>query len=327
MEAIPVAVEMTFLTLQLLWVKGPPPGETGTELPIEVTHGGPGCKLPRFGVFAATTALLELFSVAITSQVSLSQACGFLPVLLNVFAAPVTVARCYSAFLALRLQDEADKLARRIVPEAPDVPPSQIDANLGDICIGFGHPESPANVDQTSPVKLIEERINSEKDSTKPRKSRLFNCSSCRRSTNEPKVTKRPRTRALVIVGSVIAVLGSVALALVLTLQKPEEEVNNELPSSCMTRRNASTTCEFYEQLGSAIGGENPLEACCRGCDELDRCQAWIYDGASTRCRWLAFTEQPCVTTPDKASCRCQTHSYAVFGYRPTRKIVAVQKT
>jgi hypothetical protein len=126
---INVAIQLTLIAFQLHWVKGPAPGKTGTELPAEVTHGGPGGLLPRFGVFAATTAVLELFSVAAALQPSLSHMCGFLPVVLNVLAGPATVARCYSAFLALRLQDEADKLARRIVPQAPDDPSPPLDAN------------------------------------------------------------------------------------------------------------------------------------------------------------------------------------------------------
>jgi hypothetical protein len=175
-----------------------------------------------------------------------------------------------------------------------------------------------------SPVKLMKEMGKSQKEPAKQRRSCLRNCSCRRRNGNEPQTTRRPRTRALVIAGSVIAVLGSVALALALSLAKPEDEVNNELPSSCVTRQNSTTTCEFYEQLGSAIGGADPLNACCRGCDELEGCQAWIFDDATTRCRWVKFTQQPCATTPDKASCRCMTHPGAVFGYRPTRKIVAV---
>jgi len=152
-EAAPIAVELTLLVLQIFWVKRPSPPETGTELPTEVMHGGPGGILPRFGVFAVTTAVLELVSVAISSQVSLSQACGFLPVALNILAAPVTVARCYSAFLALKLQDEADKLARRIAPE--DLSSTPLDANLGDICIDLS--ESPAAAKHTSPTKLLKE--------------------------------------------------------------------------------------------------------------------------------------------------------------------------
>jgi hypothetical protein len=323
MDEAPIAVELTLLALQVLWVKGPSPPDAGTELPTDVTHGGPRGILPRFGVFAVTTAILELASVAICSQVSYSEACGFLPHLLNILSAPVTVARCYSAFLALKVQDEADKLIRRVMPEIPAA-----DTNLGDICIDLAETETPDASKQMGPVKLLEEKRKSEKEASKrqQRRTNLRNCRrtcGCRRSTNEPKFTKRPRTRVLVVVGSTIAVLCSVVLALAISLSKPEE-VEDELPSSCVTRQNSTTTCEFYEQLGSAIGGTDPLEACCRGCDELDGCQAWIYDGATSRCRWVKFTQDPCATTPDKASCRCMTHPGAVFGYRPTRKIVMI---
>lgn len=324
MEAAPIAVELTLLVLQILWVKGPSPPETGTELPTEVMHGGPGGVLPRFGVFAVTTAVLELVSVAVTSQVSLSEACGFVPVVLNILGAPVTLTRCYSAYLALRLQDEADKLARRIAPEASVISVPATDANLGDICIDLG--ESPGAVGQTSPVKLLKENKKIEKEPSKQSKRCLRNCSNCSRSSMEPKKTKRPRTRAIVLAGSLIAVLSSIALALALSLTKPEDEANEELPSSCMTRQNATTTCEFYEQLGSAIGGTDPLDTCCQGCDELEGCQAWIFDSATMRCRWIRFTEQPCVATPDKVSCRCMTHPGVVFGYRPTRKIVMITR-
>lgn len=321
MAAAPIAVELTLLALQVLWVKGPAPPETGTELPTEVTHGGPKGMLPRFGVFAMTTAVLEVASVLTSSQVSLYEACGFLPILLNILSAPVTVARCYSAFLALKVQDEADKLARRIVPEF-ESPPTTVDTNLGDICIDLSEPTVAGK--QMSPMKLLKEKNNSEQQPTKNRRSCRRNCSRCTRSRNEPKFTKRPRTRAVVVVGSTCAVLCSVVLALTLALAKPEAEDNDELPSSCVTRQNSTTTCEFYEQLGSAIGGTDPLEACCQGCDKLEGCQAWIFDSATTRCRWVRFTEDPCATTPDKASCRCMTHPGGVFGYRPTRKVVMI---
>merc|ERR1711907_736711 len=128
------------------------------------------------------------------------------------------------------------------------------------------------------------------------------------------------RSLVLVVLGIIVA--GSIA-AVVSAFYFRAGEVDEAPPSACATAQNSTTTCEFYEQLGSSIGGVNALDDCCRGCDELDGCQGWIFDGATTMCRWIKFTEQPCATTPDKASCRCMTHSGIVFGYRPTRKIVA----
>jgi hypothetical protein len=150
----------------------------------------------------------------------------------------------------------------------------------------------------------------------------------CRRASAREKGEEQPRRskcRSLVLIGLGITMAVSIAVAIAALYMRAEEgEDEAELPSSCATGVNATTTCEFYEQLGSAIGGMDPLNECCHGCDELEGCQAWIFDAATTRCRWIKFVEEPCAQSPESASCRCMTHPGAMFGFKPRHPIVRV---
>jgi len=114
------------------------------------------------------------------------------------------------------------------------------------------------------------------------------------------------------------------------------EETTAALPPACTAPQNGTATCAPFEIVGqhlwdsatqtSQMQKADTLEDCCRGCDELEDCQGWMFEKLARRCRWVRFQEEPCRSDPGHLSCRCVTHFGTTFGFKPTSKIIWVQR-
>merc|ERR1712226_1531701 len=105
-------------------------------------------------------------------------------------------------------------------------------------------------------------------------------------------------------------------------------ELEEELPSSCVTAQNATTTCssflsigERYNSQGSRVALPDTVAACCQGCDKAEGCQGWMFERPAKKCRWIRFMEAPCKDNPGDIECRCLTHQGTTFGFKPTAKV------
>jgi len=106
------------------------------------------------------------------------------------------------------------------------------------------------------------------------------------------------------------------------------------LPSSCTTAQNATATCAHFESVGDwdpsardfESAAANTMQDCCSGCDAKAGCQAWMFESVAKSCRWIRFTEDPCVSEPGDLRCRCVTHFGTAFGFKPTSQIVWVKR-
>jgi len=323
-------------------------------------------KAPRFSTFVAALALFEVYST-ITSGIVVNKAPCDVPawktILLCAFGVPASVARCYSALIALKLQDELSKAVEQVLPEHVL---TACEADLGfDFDVALGVPRlSPkaASLGEDSPgppLALCDAVCDKPKAylatvsegfglAKKPRTRGP--CGSCcrRRGTKyaldasddcslDAKKKKGwcPSARSLLQAALVLAVLGAIISVLVVTL-RATQTLEPAPPSACVTAQNATATCEQFEALGDTIwdwdygatdlGKISSQGDCCSGCDVLDGCQAWIYEHRAKRCRWLRFLEAPCSNNPADLRCRCLTHHGTTLGFRPTSQIVWLQR-
>eukprot|EP00435_Cladocopium_sp_Y103_P033462 s2313_g8.t1 len=108
-------------------------------------------------------------------------------------------------------------------------------------------------------------------------------------------------------------------------------------PSSCGVARNATTSCVPWQLAGTHLfdrrSGDlqmdlaNTLEDCCGGCDELEECQAWIFERVAKRCRWIRFEDEVCKKNPEHLGCRCVTHWGTAFGFKAKSNMVWLTAT
>jgi len=316
-------------------------------------------KAPRFSTFVAALALFEVYST-ITSGIMVNKAPCDVPawktILLCASGVPAAVARCYSAIIALKLQDELCKAVEQVFPEHVL---TACEADLGfdfDVALGVSRiSPKAASLCEGSPLPPLALRdaylaTSSEGFGLAQKPKTLGPCSSCckRKGTKyaldasddgslhaKKKKGWCPSPRALLKALLALAVLGAIISVLVVTL-RATQHIEPEPPSACATAQNATATCEQFEALGDTIwdwhygdthlGKVNTQGDCCSGCDALDGCQAWIYEHRGKRCRWLRFLEAPCSNNPADLRCRCLTHHGTTFGFRPTSQIVWLQR-
>lgn len=145
---------------------------------------------------------------------------------------------------------------------------------------------------------------------------------------------RRSKFRVLVITGLICVVF--IATISVWAIHIASKADSEELPSACVTAQNATATCAHFEAVGQHLwdarigdlvaGTRDTLEDCCRGCDLLNGCQAWMFEAFGRRCRWIRFTEAPCSENPGDLRCRCLTHFGMSFGFKPTSEIIWVKR-
>lgn len=155
-------------------------------------------------------------------------------------------------------------------------------------------------------------------------------CRCCRRSSSCQRCRKRPRRWILLGFGFLVVVISATVSTWVLRALNKSEKPRP--PSACVTAQNGTATCQQFEMVGMDIFDGGALDSrmdladteedCCRGCDDLDGCQAWMFERAGRRCRWIRFLEDPCQQNPGDLRCRCLTHFGTAFGFKPTGKII-----
>lgn len=137
---------------------------------------------------------------------------------------------------------------------------------------------------------------------------------------------------SLAILG--LAAVGSAVGASLYTTRKAP--VSPTLPSSCLTARNATTTCKNFQLAGAALydattGGPlmesiRSVEDCCSKCDGLSECQAWLFEYYGKTCKWIRFSESPCDVNPADLRCRCLTGPAMGFGFKSPAPLVSFQR-
>jgi len=144
----------------------------------------------------------------------------------------------------------------------------------------------------------------------------------------------RSTTGVVLRLGLVFVLLAALVSVLVIRAMGFEDP-KPSLPSACITAQNATATCDHFEVVGdywepgtgdSHMGNTDTIEECCRACDEISGCQAWMFERMAKRCRWIRFLEAPCQGNPGDLTCRCLTHFGTVFGFKPTTPIIWVQR-
>lgn len=147
-------------------------------------------------------------------------------------------------------------------------------------------------------------------------------CSRCRR-----RLTKR----MMIAIGLAIVVLSATTSVWIIRAAAAKEGPPRP-PSSCVTAQNGTATCEPFDLVSksslrwsnseSSMDRADTVEDCCRGCDELEECQAYMFEQAGKRCLWTRFLEEPCIGAPGNLGCRCLAHFDSVFGFKPTGRVV-----
>lgn len=314
------------------WAGSRQPAVPECGIPGRAAHGGPCGRLPRFTTFALLTAGMELYSTAATAWAVAGVPCGTgalavaVPYCVGVAA---VAARVYSALLALRLQDELIGATVRVVPAIVDM--DDIEFDLGACVPGAGkvdggglratgweEPTKPS-LDMDWPQKQVD-------PPAALGGSTLFRYLSCRACGWSTRIACLLR---LVLLAVVVIAVSSFWVAR--ALGSGEEPAEN-LPSSCATAQNGTSTCVPFRYVGENLwdhgAGKSHMEMadtmddCCAGCDQLEDCQAWIFEERSNRCRWIRFEEDPCLSNPSDLGCRCITHYGMTFGFKPTSQIV-----
>lgn len=143
------------------------------------------------------------------------------------------------------------------------------------------------------------------------------------------------RQKLLLHAGLVLVIASAIASVFIIKAILSEAPPEN-LPSSCVTAQNGTATCQAFQMFGlnlwetgapePLMGAANTIEDCCRGCDELEGCQAWIFESMARRCRWIEFTASPCDENPGDLSCRCLSHPGMTFGFKPNSPIIWLQR-
>jgi hypothetical protein len=352
---------MSFLfgVLPLVWcaiITRPPSAGPAAGVPDGVKR----CccwKVPGLNLFAVATAVLEIYgtvsAAASVLRVSPCEQPLWQTALLHCSGLFIMALRLYTAVLAIRLQEQFTSCVRKVLPVASKLP-SPLDTNdiMCDISLDVEFDAAPpVSIQKGSPVSLQSLRVQSP-DSSKalsiladhvrrnkappsnakaPSKNRLCNwCQSKRRLRSDESrcsVLRRWLLRSALVLAVVVAVA---SIWVVYAYKK--EDAEEELPSSCAPAQNATTTCSPFESIGehywdksqgaSPAAVADTMEACCQGCDEIEGCQAWLFEHLARKCMWIRFTESPCKDNPGDLECRCLTHYGSAFGFKPTAKLV-----
>eukprot|EP00931_Biecheleriopsis_adriatica_P066980 TRINITY_DN41193_c0_g1_i1.p1 TRINITY_DN41193_c0_g1~~TRINITY_DN41193_c0_g1_i1.p1 ORF type:complete len:733 (+),score=137.33 TRINITY_DN41193_c0_g1_i1:35-2233(+) len=148
---------------------------------------------------------------------------------------------------------------------------------------------------------------------------------------------RRIAGRRLLAGGIVLALLSAVASAVVVrSIMGEQTPPVEEPPNSCTVAQNGTSTCTAWQLAGTNLTdsetGEKKMdlvttmEGCCQGCNDIDDCQAWIFDGIGGRCRWIHFLDEVCNDNPGDLSCRCYTHWATQFGFKPPPETKLIYK-
>jgi len=142
---------------------------------------------------------------------------------------------------------------------------------------------------------------------------------------------QRLSKRTMIAIGLAIVVLSATTSVWIIRAAKTAKEKPRP-PSSCVTAQNGTATCEPFDFVSgqffdwtnseSSMDRADTVEDCCRGCDEIEECQAYMFERTGKRCRWIRFLEEPCAGEPGNLRCRCLTHFGTVFGFKPTGRVV-----
>eukprot|EP00928_Gymnodinium_smaydae_P019473 TRINITY_DN17476_c0_g6_i1.p1 TRINITY_DN17476_c0_g6~~TRINITY_DN17476_c0_g6_i1.p1 ORF type:complete len:823 (-),score=176.11 TRINITY_DN17476_c0_g6_i1:135-2507(-) len=348
------AAELMAIILPFAWCSwfSRPPSRPSAVISDSLAHGLPCRRVPRFLVFAALTALVEISSTMKAAHAVTASGCDAPPyqtISLHCFGIVVAVLRCYSALLALRLQDDFNGACRRVLPldvavaGAAALAPGDI---LCDVKVDGDSDREDVNPEDVLPASLLRPRSPSgglkqgrgdgepragEEDTValageKASGARALCC--CKRALPE-RIQKRLSSRLLLRLGLVLAILLATVSVWVFHYGK-EAPAKEPLPSSCATAQNSTSTCSHFESVdfydhtkGDSLAGmADTEEDCCAGCDQVAGCQGWMFERASRRCRWIRFLEAPCKEDPGDLSCRCLTHQGSTFGFKPISQIV-----
>jgi hypothetical protein len=328
--ALGVEAGLCLLTWLWCWIGSRMPTVADYGIPARAAHGGPCGRLPRFTTFALVTAMCELYSTAATAWAVAGAPCGnsvlqlALPYCIGVAA---VAARVYSALLALRVQDEFNGATARVMPAAA-VDMDDIEFDLGAVACGPG------------PRKAGDSQGCGWQEPTKPAPSPkavnaesaargAFDCLRCQVCGWSSRTACLMR---LVLLAVVVVAVASVWMARAMgSGEAPAEKP----PSSCAPAQNGTSTCVPFEYVGRKLWDQatgrshadmaDTMEDCCAGCDGIEECQAWIFEGPAKRCRWIRFQEEPCLGNPGDLNCRCITHFGMTFGFKPTSQIIWVK--
>ncbi|CAE7189456.1 unnamed protein product [Symbiodinium pilosum] len=298
---------------------------------------GPGQRLPRFTTYAVLTVGSELYSTLVLSYAVATAPCDvppWKPITFYCFGVLVAVIRCYSAVVALRLQDAAAGACRRILPkDACDLEP----VAEGDIQCSIQDEELPdtagSSLTQADGKSRRCWRITGTKDQTLAEAAPDVCRSPSKCCPARQKLWGR---RLLIRVAAAVALVSAVASAVIVRAVVGEAAAPVQ-PSSCGVARNSTTTCVPWRLAGVHLvdrkTGElqmdltNTLEECCSGCDGLADCQAWIFERMAKRCRWIQFDDAVCRQDPGDLRCRCYTNWGTAYGFKPKSSLVWLTAT
>ncbi|CAE7208904.1 unnamed protein product [Symbiodinium natans] len=340
-------LEIVLCALPLLWC-AVSSRQSSEGAPLDIAFWGPGRRCPRFTTYAVLTVGTELYSTLVLSYAVATAPCDFAawkPATFYCAGVLVAVVRCYSAVVALRLQDAAAGACRRVLPQdGCDLEPvaeGDIQCNIDDeeladgasslqqaderarCCWGMAW-NAPVKKEWQEPVQELE------------LDAAPMACS-CLPSRCCPVTRERLLGRRLLIrVGLALALVSAVASAVIVRAVVAEEPAPVP-PSSCGVARNSTTTCVPWRLAGIHLvdhkTGElqmdltNTLEECCEGCDGLADCQAWIFERVAKRCRWIQFDDHVCRKDPGDLRCRCYTHWGTAYGFKPKSHLVWLTAT
>lgn len=292
----------------------------------QVAFCGPGSRCQRFSSFALVTVAAEMYSTIMASM-AVASTCGspWPPLLFYCLGVMVTVLRCYSCVLAVRLQDFAAGTCRRVSPqELPDV------VGTSDIQCQLEDPRVEQKGGQTSASLAWEEALASADENL---------LCACLPESCCPVTRKRcgNRRRFLLQGGLCLAISSAVLSAVAAHAVAAAQHNDGAAPSSCGVARNGTTSCVPWQLAGTHLfdrrSGDlqmdlaNTLEDCCGGCDELEECQAWIFERVAKRCRWIRFEDEVCKKNPEHLGCRCVTHWGTAFGFKAKSNMVWLTAT
>lgn len=344
-------VEIAICVIPLFWCQwtSRPPSTPESALRASIAHGFPCNKFPRFIAFALTTVVLETYCTVKAASAVQETSCETAPwqtIALHCFGVVVAVVRVYAALLGLRLQDEFASAARRVMPMPQTLSLDSIgfdfDLETSDQTagkeipitrwrshspVGGAAPYLPGNYGHLEDAQTV----------AQPQRSRC--CSrrsdkSTKSNKTETRLQKYCSRRYVLRAALVLVVVAATASAIIFHTTN-KKQPPKPLPSSCATAQNATATCSQFESIGDKIwdprkgqsvaGAADTQEDCCMGCDELDGCQAWMFEAFSKRCRMIRFEATPCKEEPGDLECRCYTHAGTAFGFKPTSQIVWLQ--
>jgi len=330
--------EILLCMLPLFWCVCATRKSSDDGAPLTLAFWGPGRRCPRFTTYAVLTVGTELYSTLVLSYAVATAPCHFAawkPVVFYCAGVLVAVVRCYSAVLALRLQDAATGAFRRVLP--------QVVCDLGTVAEGVIHCSIDGEELPDAATSSLTEAEKSGRccwqraQELAPDPANSVGCT-CLPSRCCPVVRRKLSGRRMLIrVGLVSALVSAVASAVVVRAAVGEAPAPVQQPSSCGVARNSTTSCVPWRLAGTHLVDQHTgelqmdltdtLEECCEGCDALADCQAWIFERMAKRCRWIQFDDPVCRQDPGDLGCRCYTHWGTAYGFKPKSNLVWLTAT